>query len=71
MQEPGVSGREWRRCDPGWSVPPDGSPLDREIEAVGGPVQKIRDSVDKLREYRMALISAAVTGKIDVRGEVA
>jgi type I restriction enzyme S subunit len=28
-------------------------------------------SIDKLREYRTALISAAVTGKIDVRGEVA
>jgi hypothetical protein len=27
-------------------------------------------TIDKLREYRTALISAAVTGKIDVRQEV-
>ena len=27
--------------------------------------------IDKLREYRTALISAAVTGKIDVREEAA
>ena len=26
-------------------------------------------SIERLREYRTALISAAVTGKIDVRGE--
>lgn len=32
---------------------------------------KIRDGIEKLREYRTALISAAVTGKIDVREEVA
>ncbi|MBK6910972.1 MAG: restriction endonuclease subunit S [bacterium] len=31
---------------------------------------KIRSSIGTLREYRTALISAAVTGKIDVRGEV-
>jgi type I restriction enzyme S subunit len=29
------------------------------------------DSLELLREYRTALISAAVTGKIDVRKEVA
>ena len=32
--------------------------------------RKIRESISKLREYRTALISAAVTGKIDVRQEV-
>jgi len=31
---------------------------------------KVREALEKLREYRTALISAAVTGKIDVRGEV-
>jgi type I restriction enzyme, S subunit len=31
---------------------------------------KVRAAIDTLREYRAALISAAVTGKIDVRGEV-
>jgi type I restriction enzyme, S subunit len=29
----------------------------------------VGDGIEKLREYRTALISAAVTGKIDVRGE--
>ena len=30
---------------------------------------RISQSAEELREYRTALISAAVTGKIDVRGE--
>jgi type I restriction enzyme S subunit len=30
----------------------------------------LQDSIGRLREYRTALISAAVTGQIDVRGEV-
>jgi len=34
-------------------------------------VSKIEASIAALREFRSALISAAVTGKIDVRGEVA
>jgi len=28
----------------------------------------VREGIEKLREYRAALIAAAVTGKIDVRG---
>lgn len=32
---------------------------------------KIRQAIALLKEYRTALISAAVTGKIDVRGEAA
>ena len=32
---------------------------------------KVRDAIDRLKELRTALISAAVTGKIDVREEVA
>jgi len=35
------------------------------------PIERIEYSIERLREYRAALISAAVTGKIDVRGEVA
>ena len=31
-------------------------------------VAKVREATERLREYRSALISAAVTGKIDVRG---
>ncbi len=30
---------------------------------------KVQQAIDRIREYRTALISAAVTGKIDVRGE--
>lgn len=30
-------------------------------------ISKVREAVDRIRELRTALISAAVTGKIDVR----
>ncbi|NOQ33296.1 MAG: hypothetical protein GQ567_03735 [Methanosarcinales archaeon] len=43
--------------------------LDRETARITNPTNKIRESITKLHEYRTALISAAVTGKIDVRGE--
>ena len=33
-------------------------------------IGRIRDGIARLHEYRAALISAAVTGQIDVRGEV-
>jgi len=36
------------------------------LQAVEG---KIRVGIDRLQEFRTALISAAVTGKIDVREE--
>jgi type I restriction enzyme, S subunit len=41
----------------------------RVADLVDPVVAKIRDGIDKLSEYRTALISAAVTGKIDVREE--
>lgn len=41
--------------------------LDRETARIDAMIGKVRDSIEKLREYRTALISAAVTGKIDVR----
>lgn len=34
-------------------------------------IAKVRDAIDRLKELRTALISAAVTGKFDVRGEIA
>jgi type I restriction enzyme S subunit len=34
-----------------------------------GMTNKVCEAIDILREYRTALISAAVTGKIDVTGE--
>jgi type I restriction enzyme S subunit len=45
--------------------------IDRETERIDSLIEKIRQSIDSLREYRTALISAVVTGKIDVREEVA
>jgi type I restriction enzyme S subunit len=33
-------------------------------------IEKVEKSIELLREYRTALISAAVTGKIDVKGEL-
>ena len=45
--------------------------LDSEGETYRALVAKVGDAIDRLRELRTALISAAVTGKIDVREEVA
>jgi type I restriction enzyme S subunit len=45
--------------------------LDHETSMIEKLLGKIRQSIDILHEYRAALISAAVTGKIDVREEVA
>ena len=44
--------------------------LDRETARIDGLIKKVKESIDLLREYRTALVSAAVTGKIDVRKEV-
>jgi len=44
--------------------------LDSETARIDALIERIRASIDLLREYRTVLISAAVTGKIDVRKEV-
>ncbi|NIA11518.1 MAG: hypothetical protein GWP10_17810 [Nitrospiraceae bacterium] len=44
--------------------------LDRETARIDALIEKVRKSIDLLREYRTALISATVTGKIDVRGSI-
>jgi type I restriction enzyme, S subunit len=44
--------------------------LDHELLIIYDIIEKIKSSIEKLREYRTVLISAAVTGKIDVRDEV-
>ncbi len=41
--------------------------LDRETAKLDALVAKVREAIERLKEYRTALISAAVTGKIDVR----
>jgi len=43
--------------------------LDRETATIDALVAKVRDAIDRLKELRTALVSAAVTGKIDVRRE--
>lgn len=45
--------------------------LDGEIAAINSMVAKVESAIERLREYRTALITAAVTGKIDVREAVA
>lgn len=44
--------------------------LDWETAKIDRLIGKVRRHIEVLGEYRTALISAAVTGKIDVRGEV-
>ena len=44
--------------------------LDRETVRLDTLVTKIETAIERLYEYRAALITAAVTGKIDVRGTV-
>ncbi len=41
--------------------------LDIETEKLDALVAKVETAIERLREYRTALITAAVTGKIDVR----
>jgi type I restriction enzyme, S subunit len=45
--------------------------LDRETGKIDNLIAIIHEGIDHLKEYRTALISAAVTGKIDVREEAA
>jgi len=43
--------------------------LDRETAKIETLIAKVGEAIERLKEYRTALISAAVTGKIDVREE--
>ena len=45
--------------------------LDRETAKVDQMVAKVETVIERLQEYGKALITSAVTGKIDVRGAVA
>jgi len=47
-----------------------GRRLREHFSALSQITARIRDGITRLHEYRTALISAAVTGQIDVRGEV-
>ena len=43
--------------------------LDEKTAQLDSLIERIEEAIDRLTEYRTALISAAVTGQIDVRGE--
>jgi restriction endonuclease S subunit len=45
--------------------------LDRETAKLDALIAKVREAIDRLKELRVAIISAAVTGKMDVREESA
>ena len=45
--------------------------IDRDTARIDTLVAKVHNAIDRLKELRTALISAAVTGKIDVREEIA
>jgi type I restriction enzyme S subunit len=44
--------------------------LDAETANIDRMMAKVEEAIERLQEYRTALITAAVTGKIDVRGYV-
>ncbi|MBX0324792.1 restriction endonuclease subunit S [Halomicroarcula sp. F13] len=44
--------------------------LDKQSKETDDLVNKVREGIDRLKEYRTALITNTVTGQIDVRGEV-
>jgi type I restriction enzyme S subunit len=45
--------------------------IEGETARIDALIAKVRDAIDRLKEFRTALISAAVTGKIDVREDLA
>jgi type I restriction enzyme S subunit len=44
--------------------------LDEHTRHLDSLIGRVTDGIARLQEYRTVLISAAVTGQIDVRGEV-
>lgn len=45
--------------------------LDRETTKIDKLAEKVEAAIARLQEYRTALITAAVTGKIDIRKAIA
>ena len=41
--------------------------LDQQITNIDQQKDKVREAIERLKEYRTALITNAVTGKIDLR----
>ena len=44
--------------------------LDGEMAKIASMVTKVETAIERLQEYRTALITAAVTGKVDVRAAI-
>ena len=44
--------------------------LDKKIKNIDKLIQGVNNAIEKLHEYRSAIITATVTGKIDVRGKI-
>lgn len=44
--------------------------LDVELAKLDVLIARVEAAIERLQEYRIALVTAAVTGKVDVRGEV-
>jgi len=44
--------------------------IENEVVKIDPLIDKVKSSIDQLKEYREALITAAVTGQIDVRKEL-
>lgn len=44
--------------------------IDQQNNRIGDLIEGIEDSIENLKEYRIALITKAVTGQIDIQGEV-
>ncbi|QGA80873.1 restriction endonuclease subunit S [Candidatus Nanohalobium constans] len=44
--------------------------LDQETSDIDELIEQVEEGIERLKEYRKALITEAVTGQIDVRGEV-
>jgi len=71
----GVDSQQIKALDVLVPPSPEQQSIGHFIEAQGTQldslIRKIREAIDRLKELRTALISAAVTGKIDVREEAA
>ncbi len=60
----------WMPCPPVDEMERIVSFLAQHLTRIEALLLRIHKSISKLQEYRIALITAAVTGKIDVRGKV-
>jgi type I restriction enzyme S subunit len=71
----GVNIRDLKRilipCPPSGEQSAIAAYLNRETAKLDALIAKVREAIDRLKELRISLISAAVTGKIDVREETA